>query len=135
MTLNIKHTVACLHVCLSLCLFLCLCLFVSRAKFPNEAFLTETHEDISNCHVEDVHVCGGLHVRLRHNHHQHQQVPQDSHLDFFWNLHFKKLKPGKLISLIISVLYVICTSSSQFNNIENSNYRKLIRIIFVLENK
>ena len=43
-------------------------------------FLTKTHEDVSSCHVEDVHVGGGLHVGLRHDHHQHQNIARDSHL-------------------------------------------------------
>lgn len=63
-----------LLVCMCVYVSSCLCLFVSRAMFSKKVFLTETHEDISNSHVEDVHVGGGLHGGLGHDHHQHQQV-------------------------------------------------------------
>ena len=41
--------------------------------------LTQAHQDICCCHVQDVHVGGGPHVGLAQNSYHHQQVTHHPH--------------------------------------------------------
>ena len=41
---------------------------------------TETHQDISNSEIDDVHVGGGLHVFPHQDDHHHQHVASDTDL-------------------------------------------------------